>query len=106
MKLCILLLTCANNEEADQISRSLLEKRLIFCAKKSSVSSSFLWKGKIDSASEVLLIMDSRQEYFDRVEKVVRKIHSYNTFTLFSLPIAKTTQKVEKWIREESTTVL
>lgn len=101
MKLCILLLTCANSEEADKISHSLLTKHLIVCAKKLPISSSFLWKGKIDSASEILLIMDSLEEHFDKVEEEVRKLHSYDTFTLLSLPVAKTTQKVEKWIKGE-----
>ena len=101
MKLCILLLTCANSEEADKISQSLLTKHLIVCAKKLPVSSSFLWKGKIDSASEILLIMDSWQEHFDTIENEIRKIHSYETFTLFSIPVNNTTKKVKEWIKGE-----
>lgn len=103
MNLCLLYLACANDEEAAKISRSLLEKKLVFCVKKSPVSSSFLWKGKINSANEVLLIMDSLEENFENVQKEVSKIHSYETFTLVSVPVTKTTEGVKKWIKEELT---
>ena len=101
MKLNLLFLTCANEAEANKISRSLLKKKLVFCIKKSLVSSSFLWKGKIVSSHEILLIMDSIEENFKKVEKEVAKLHSYKTFVLVSAPINKTTSGVTKWVRVE-----
>jgi len=100
MKMCVLMLTCANQKEADKITKSLLEKRLIVCAKTSSVSSSFLWRGKIDSSDEILLIMDSIEENFEKINKEVKKLHSYETFVLTSLGV-KTTKEVEAWTKEE-----
>lgn len=101
MQLCILFLTCADDAEADRISKSLLEKRLVFCIKKSSVSSSFLWKGKIDHSNEVLLIMDSLKDNFERVKNEVAKLHSYETFVLVSTPVSKTTKGVQDWVKKE-----
>lgn len=101
MNLCLLYLTCANDEEATKITGVLLEKKLVFCVKKSPVSSSFLWKGKIDAEDEILLIMDSLMENFDNVNKEVSKIHSYETFTLVSVAVTKTTKAVDKWVRGE-----
>lgn len=101
MKPCILFLTCANTKEANLVSETLLKKHLIVCVKKSAVSSSFLWEGKIDSASEILLIMDSVEENFERIEKELKKIHSYKSFVLVLLPIIKTTKGVKKWIEKE-----
>lgn len=100
MKLCLLFLTCADDFEAEKIAKTLLEKKLIFCAKRFPVSSSFLWEGKIDSASEVLLIMDSIEENFGKIEQEVAKIHSYKTFVLLSSPVTQTTGKVKNWIRQ------
>lgn len=101
MKLNILLLTCSDSKEADNISKTLLDKKLIACSKKTSVSSSFLWKGKIDNSKEVLLIMDSIEENFNKVNTEVKKIHSYETFALTSIPITKTTKKVKNWINTQ-----
>lgn len=101
MKLCFLFLTCANDKEADKISTTLLEKKLIVCAKRFPVSSSFLWKGKINHANEVLLIMDSVEENFKKVKKEIAKIHSYKTFVLSSSLVTQTTKEVKNWMKQE-----
>ena len=97
----VLLLTCANKEEADKIAKTLLEKKLIVCVKKSPVSSSFLWKNKIQSSEEILLIMDSIVENFERINSEVKKLHSYKTFVLTSLLVSQTTQGVQDWAKDE-----
>jgi periplasmic divalent cation tolerance protein len=96
----ILLLTCADNKEADKIVKSLLNKKLIACAKKTPVSSSFLWKGKVDSDDEVLVIMESLESKFNEIEKEIRQLHSYETFVLASLPVSKASAGVVDWIKE------
>ena len=101
MKLCLLYLTCADDKEADRITQALLEKKLVFCVKKYPVFSSFLWKGKVDSAREVLLIMDSLENNFEKVHMEVSKIHSYDTFVLVSTPVSQATEDVKKWFKEE-----
>ena len=100
MKPCILLLTCADRAEADKISQVLLEKKLIVCAKKSSVSSDFYWEQSIDKAEEILLIMDSSEEMFEKIEEEVAKLHSYKTFNLVALPVSKTSKGVKEWMKE------
>lgn len=101
MKICVLFLTCANNEEADKISKKLLEEKLIVCAKRFPVSSSFLWEGKINKAEEVLLIMDSIEENFENIKKEVAKIHSYDNYVLLSSPVHQTTKDVIDWMKKE-----
>lgn len=101
MKACVLLLTCANEKEAKLVSETLLSKKLVVCIKSFPVSSSFLWQGKINSSDEIMLVMDSVEEKFGRVEEEVAKIHSYDTPTLVALPVTQTTQKVKEWIEKE-----
>lgn len=101
MKIILLFLTCANEKEADAIAQTLLEKRLIVCAKKLPISSSFLWKGSISAGDEVLLIMDTVDENFDAIEQEVRKLHSYETPVLLSVPVSRGSKGVEEWMEEE-----
>lgn len=101
MKMSIFLLTCKDSKEADKISEVLLKKRLIACAKKFPVSSSFWWKGKIENSNEVILILESIEANFKKVEKEVRKLHSHETFVLFSLPVSQTTTDVKNWLNKE-----
>ena len=101
MKMAIYYLTCANNREADKISQTLLEKKLVACAKKIPVESSFWWKRKIDNAKEIVLMLESIEENFEKIEAVVKKLSSYETPLLFSIPVLKTTKRVDQWLREE-----
>ena len=97
----VLLLSCNNEQEADIIIKNLLTKKLIICANKLPIESSFLWKGGIDSAREILLLLESMEEKFSEIEKEVSDLHASETFVLFSLPVMQTTQKVKDWITEE-----
>lgn len=100
MKPCIYLLTCADMQEAERIGTTLLNKNLVACVKNSSISSQFLWNGVVNKSSEVLLIMDSAEELFDRIESEIGNLHSYETFVLTSIPIIQTTKKTREWLAQ------
>ena len=99
MKPCLLFLSCKNIVEADKISDKLLREKLIVCAKKIPINSSYLWKSKIESSQEVLLIMDSIEENFEKINKEVKKLHSYKTYTLFSVDIKKVNLGAFNWLK-------
>jgi len=97
----LLFLTCANQEEADKIAKALLEKRLVVCVKKTPVNSDFLWQGKIDHSSEILLVMDSKEELFEQVEQEVKRLHSYDTPNLVSVLVSKSSSGIAEWLGQE-----
>lgn len=97
---CQLQLTCKGQAEADKIAHVLLEKKLIACAKYVPVKSDFHWLGKIDSADEVLLVMESRLDLFEKVEAEVGKLHSYDTFVLTANKIEKVSKEAAGWLNE------
>jgi len=94
----ILYLTCANEDEAKTIGGALLEARLITCVRRSSVSSSYWWGGKINHDNEILLMMESLEEKFDEIEAKVTKLHSYEEYVLTAIPVLKTTPGVLHWL--------
>lgn len=96
----ILYLTCANDDEAKSISTALLEAKLITCARRSVVSSSYWWDGKINHDDEVMLMMESLEDKFDAIEAIVTKMHSYDEYVLTAVPVLKTTPGVERWLNE------
>lgn len=98
---CQLQLTCKDRVEADTIINTLLVKRLIACAKQIPISSDFRWQGKIEHADEVLLIMDSKTENFNKIETEVKKLHSYKTFVLQMAPVQMISGGASKWMEGE-----
>ena len=97
---CQLWLTCENTIEADTITQTLLDQHLIACVKQTSVNSNYWWDGQKQHNEEVLLVMDSRMDLFDKVEKEVLRLHSYETPVLQALPIHKISKEAEKWLEE------
>lgn len=100
---CQLWLTCADKKEADKIAGNLLAKRLVACVRQMPVTSDYRWQGKIEHAGEVLLVMAGRLDLFDQIEQEITKFHSYGTFVLEAVPIAKVSQKATRWLDKEIT---
>ena len=78
---------------------SLLKKRLAACANiVSGVDSSFWWAGKIDRAREVLVIMKTRRLNFRRIEKEVKRLHSYKVPEIIAIPIIAGSKEYLNWV--------
>lgn len=98
---CQVWLSCKDGKEAAGITDALLTKRLVACAKQIPVGSTFHWQGKIEHDDEVLLLMESRLDLFDEIEREVAKLHSYDTFVLEAVPVARVSKDALKWLRRE-----
>jgi len=76
----IVLVVAKNEREAKKISNKLLEKKLIACCNIiKGVKSFFWWQGKVESASEVLLVLKTKKNLFQKIVSLVKKFHSYET---------------------------
>ena len=101
MKVIMLLLTCAHQDEANKIAQSLLEKRLIACAKQMPITSLFRWQNAIENSQETLMLMDSMDTKFNAIETEVRRLHSYDTFVLVALEASHISSAAQQWIANE-----
>lgn len=100
-KFCQLWLTCNSGEEADKISDTLLVKHLVACVRQFPVNSEYWWKAKRERTKEVILMMESRLDLFEQVEKEVAKHHSYKSFVLEATPVEKISKKATDWLNRE-----
>ena len=99
----LILVTTANNSEAEQISQTLVEKKLIACCNiVSPVSSIFQWKGKIHKETESLMILKSVRTNFEQIVQEVKKLHSYETPEIIALPIMAGSEDYLNWVKAET----
>ena len=97
----VVLITAKNKTQARKIAQGLLKDRLMACANIiEGVESMFLWQGKIDKASEVLLIIKTHQKVFDKLVAKVKLLHSYQTPEIIALPVVQGSEDYLKWIEE------
>ncbi len=103
MKYIVIYITCANTEEAEKISSSLIEKKLIACANLvPGIQSLFRWEGEVCKESEILLILKTTDEKFEPILNEVKKLHSYDTPEVIALPIINGSEDYLKWISDET----
>lgn len=100
MNYCQLQLTCSDKAKADKIANTLLVKHLVACVKQIPVKSDYRWQGKIETSEEIMLIMDSKPELFDKIETEIAKLHSYDTFVLQQVPVERISKKALAWLEE------
>jgi len=95
----LIFMTASTKEEAIKIVRHLLEEKLIACANiVGSIDSLFWWKGKIDEASEFIVLMKSHSKLFSKISRRVREMHSYEVPELIALRIEKGLPAYLSWI--------
>jgi periplasmic divalent cation tolerance protein len=83
-------ITAGSTEEAEKISRGLVEMKLAFCVQAlPSIQSTYYWDNKICVDEEILLIAKTQNRLFDSLEKWVRENHSYDVPEVVAIPIAK-----------------
>jgi len=96
-------MTASSIEEADLISNSLLEKKLIACSNIiSDMKSTFWWKGNIQKENEVLIIAKSTKALLDNIITEVKSIHSYDVPEILAIPILGGNPDYLHWISEET----
>jgi len=97
----VVLITCGSREEAEKISKVLVEEKLAACVNiLSGVKSYFWWEGKVDEADEHLLIIKTSVEKIERLIEKVKELHSYSVPEIISLPILEGNTEYLKWIEK------
>ena len=99
MKHVVIFVTSANKKEAKKIAKALIKKRLAACVNLvDKIESLFWWKGRVDSAKEILLVIKSTQSKVAEIIKRVKLIHSYEVPEIIVLPIKSGYKPYLDWI--------
>ena len=98
----VVMVTCGSQAEAKKIARAVVEARLAACANVMGgpVQSIYRWKGKVETAKEVLVLMKSTRKRFSALEREIRRLHSYDTPEIIAVPIAEGSKAYLRWIKE------
>ncbi len=95
----MVLVTCPSIAEARRIGRSLVEKKLAACANiLAGVESIYRWKGKVERAREVLVVMKTTAARLRELESEVKRVHAYEVPEFIALPIVAGSQEYLEWV--------
>lgn len=97
----IVLTTAGSQEEAQKIAHSLVERKLAACVNiVPRIESVYRWQGKVETATEWLLLIKTTAEAFNRVRDAIKELHSYELPECVMLELTGGSEKYLEWIGE------
>lgn len=94
--------TTETKEDAQKIAQYLVEQKLAACVQITGpIESTYRWKGKMETASEWLCLIKTRDNLFEKVEDAIKKLHPYETPEIIALPIIRGSREYLNWLDNE-----
>ena len=98
----VVLVTCPDMASARRVAEGLLKDRLAACINiVSGLKSLFWWKGRLEEADEVLLIIKTRLALVRDLIARVKELHPYEVPEVVTLPIVEGSDDYLAWLGEE-----
>jgi periplasmic divalent cation tolerance protein len=98
----VVLTTCNSQEQAAQLARHLIEHRLAACATILPGALSFYrWEGNIENAAEVVVLIKSRRDVFDKLRDAILLLHSDEIPEIIALAVVAGTDAYLGWLDRE-----
>lgn len=95
----IVLTTCPDADSAARLARALVEEKLAACVNVlPPMRSVYRWKGRIEEASEQLLVIKSAVAQFPALCDRLRALHPYELPEIVALPIRDGLPEYLAWI--------
>ena len=96
------LTTVEHKADAENIAKSLVEKRLAACVQiLGPLTSYFHWQGKLDSAAEYLCLIKSRDDLFAELETEIISMHPYDVPEIIVTQVTKGSKDYLNWMASE-----
>jgi len=96
----VVVLCTASAQDAERISRALVEERLAACVSMASVSSCYRWEGKVSLEREEMMIIKTERNMTDRLMGRVLELHSYEVPEMIVLPILEGHRPYLEWVSQ------
>jgi len=95
----LVLVTAPDLKTARRLAQLALQARLIACANLvPKVESHYWWQGKLESGTEVLLLLKTRRANLARLEKLILQEHPYDTPEFVVLGLQGGSKRYLDWL--------
>lgn len=98
----LIITTTKDKKEAKKIAKGLLKKELCACVSLFEIESLYRWNGKIEDENEYLVEIKTSDKNYKKVEKFIKKQHSYKTPQIVAIKLDKIEKRYKKWLKKES----
>ena len=101
----VVLSTAGSRAEAERLATALVEERLAACVNLvTPLTSIYRWRGAVERAREVLLVIKTLRALVPRLAARVRSLHSYDVPEVIALPVVAGAASYLAWLSAETST--
>jgi len=97
------VITAPDGEWAEQITRELIEHKLVARGHQFQIQATYTWQGKTESNAETRVALHTRQELVDQISSYIVERHPYDVPCVIALPILAATDAYHHWVTDVTT---
>ena len=95
----LVLTTCANAAEADELAGALVRGRLAACVNRvDGVMSTYMWESRLHRDKETLLLIKTTEARFDELRRAIARLSSYDVPEVIAVPVSEGSKAYLDWL--------
>ncbi len=99
----VILVTVATKEEGESIANQVVNRKLAACVNIiPQLQSIYYWQNKIETGSEVLLLIKTMPDRLTDLIQQIKLLHSYDVPEILALPIIQGNQEYIRWVYDST----
>lgn len=100
----VCLVTVPDRDTAHKIADDIVTSRLCACVNLiPGLESVYWWQGKIETSSEIMLLIKTQQSRVEALDARIRELHPYTVYEFIVLPLLYGNTDYLKWLKESTT---
>ena len=103
MKPIIIISTYPNKKSITKIANELVQNKIAACVNITKISSIYSWQGKIENASEYLVLFKTTQKNKKSLKEKIKASHPYDIPEIAEINITSINKSYLKWLVESTT---
>lgn len=99
----VVFCTVPSEEVAVKIAHRVLEENLVACVNVlPRVRSLYRWNGSIQDEHELLLVIKTRDDRYEKLEQRIRELHPYDVCEVLALDVSAGSKPYLDWVLAET----
>ena len=103
MKPIMIISTYPNKKSITKIANELVQNKIAACVNITKISSIYSWQGKIENASEYLVLFKTTQKNKKSLKEKIKTSHPYDVPEIAEINITSINKSYLKWLVESTT---
>ena len=105
MSVLLVMTNLPDRAIAETLAARIVEERLAACVNiLAPCVSVYQWKGAVERAEEVPLLIKTTEQRYPLLESVIRSIHPYETPEIVAIPVVAGLPEYLAWVAAETQT--